>query len=149
MLQWGWMEQEQGMMVAQRPTLFSSSVVLQLHRHIAWCNEPHLSCPSETRYLFPPRDEMPFAGVGQWHHVLILCKLSGSLSRSSWEKSVLLCAVARALLRLLSAVRGRQGSGRAPLAAGAPKAFPSGALAQPMLIRKGVIQRSCIRTFSF
>lgn len=28
---WGWMEQERGTMVAQRPTLFSSSLVLQLH----------------------------------------------------------------------------------------------------------------------
>lgn len=111
MLQWGWMEQEQGMMVAQRPTLFSSSVVLQLHRHIAWCNEPHLSCPSKTRYLFPPRDEIPFAGVGQWHHVLILCKLSGSLSRSSWEKSVLsvCCGQGSALL-----AQHGQGVGRAP-----------------------------------
>lgn len=101
-----------------------------------WKSEPHPCCKASS-HSGKEHPELSWDGTSH----PILCKFSGSFTETSWEKSLLSLHSGCG-----SAVLAQHGHGARRAA---PKAFPSGALAQPMLMRKGVIQRSFIRAFYF
>lgn len=98
-------------------------------------SEPQPYC--EACCLFPPREETPCAGVGRDIPSPSSAGSLGLLLGPAGRNPSSPCG---------SAVLAQHGHGARRAA---PKAFPSGALAQPMLMRKGVIQRRSVRTFYF